>query len=344
MFSMLLLATGADAKLRGGLQRSLQVPNATATVSTEVSAPSDQLMDKIMKIGEIGVKDSTDDRNPEVDDSFSADVDDGEDPESVYEATLRDEQVKADLASHQMHDVGTETSSVADISNTSTDLEAVYQATRKAVLSVAPPMSTSGQNPAEPKSQTVATVVKPHANRIKQLMNKIAQHKVNNLKQTPDPLAPSASMQVHTKRSSTAEDVHVKKKLAVNGGRRNEQAGETTDKTESGVIEAAAKIEAKGKEAASDVEDDNQVGIIGEESSVDAGEHAAVEGGAAESKEALDTTGAGTDFLTVGADLSDNADTSGDADEEDDSRKLDADSDSNTAATESDNAEEEPSE
>jgi len=275
-----LLLAAAQARLhtllRGGGQSSLQVPNATTVGNTNLT-------------------------NQEVDDTFSSDIDDDADPESVYEATLQDEQVKAELASHVMQDVDKpadrqESSVTSEVvkPNDSGDLESIYEATKKAsqreVESVLAKKNAEATTKMLGKQKEVmvntTAAARPRLNHIKQLMDAIAHNSVKNIKTLANQQVtnvkklaslpvPRVSMQVHTKRASKeAESPHLKKqvdaKADVNAVSQDSNgqsniAEESYRNAEARAVHAAAKIVERGRVAASEKGDDEEVGIVGEE-------------------------------------------------------------------------------
>jgi len=280
LLSALLLAAAqarSHSLLRG--QSSLQVQNGTATV------------------GNPNLK------NQEVDETFSSDIDNDADPESVYEATLQDEQVKAELASHGAQDVdtpadGESSSVVTDVVKRNVDLESIYEATMKAsqreVESILAKKAAEANmkqwqhaymgKQSEAMVNTTAAA-QPRVNHIKQLMDAIAHKSVKNVKTLTNPQAanvkkwleaytvPHASVQVHTKRASEeAKSPHLKKEVDVkadlNAVGQNSQssiAQESYSNAEAMAMHATAKIVERGREAASEEGDDKEVGIVGEE-------------------------------------------------------------------------------
>jgi len=267
----LLLATAQASlhtSLRGGWQRSLRVQNATVGKETAYADLQNQA----------GYKDLM---NKEVDDTFSSDIDDDDDPESVYEATLQDEQVKAELASHEVQTVD---------SNASSDLESIYKATRETAQSDVE--SILAKKVAEAKTKLVGkqeakvnttTAVRPRVNRIKQLMDTIAHNSVQNVKKLANPPVPNVkkfaippvprvSMQIHTKRAhKRLEKPRLKKdvdgKADVNAVSQDSTiADKYFSNAESAAVHATAKIVERGRAAKNENGDDNEVGIVGVES------------------------------------------------------------------------------
>lgn len=151
--------------------------------------------------------------NEEVDDSLAGgsglDIGADEDPESVYDATLADQQMKADLAAHgvQILDEAapreiSSVSSVAMNTDASSDVESVYEAVRRAglnehvlashkaaekaaatkkiVAAAAAKIAAAVGKPKETASPTAAA--KPRAARIKQLIAAAASKAVKDVK------------------------------------------------------------------------------------------------------------------------------------------------------------------